>query len=86
MKKILVSFLVFTTIIIGFSHPVLAETKNDVTLNSLAKTSITEISDSEFKEIETSVNEMSDKEFDDFITKYVKEEDNQNKAKEKLSK
>ena len=85
MKKLLVCFLAITIISMGYSSPAQAKVK-EVNLDSLSNTEVNQLADSNFKSMEASINKMSDKEFDDFITKFIKDEANQNDAKEKLSK
>lgn len=86
MKKLLACIIIFVTMISNSLVPVQAKESNEVSLNSLLKTPINNISDSTFSNMKAEINNMSDKEFDDYVTAFVSKETNKNIAKEKLSK
>ncbi|HHV09739.1 MAG TPA: hypothetical protein GXX75_05625 [Clostridiales bacterium] len=85
-KKYLALLLVISTLFMGWSSPALAKEKNDTTLDTLSRTPMASISEDDFEEMKTDIDKMSDKEFDDYLTKFISEEPDQNKAKAKLEK
>jgi hypothetical protein len=86
MRKFLAIFFAFAILEFSTSSSAFAEDNNQITADYLAKVPITQITNSNFEQMKTTINFMSDKEFDDFITKYIKEEGDQDRAKEKLAK